>query len=91
MKRNILVTGGAGFIGSHLVENLLSESNWQVSVVDNFNNFYSPQVKRANIQKYLDSANFSLYEADICCANSLLTVFAENKKAKLLAPLQDML
>ncbi|MDX6272045.1 MAG: UDP-glucuronate 4-epimerase, partial [Acidobacteriota bacterium] len=41
-KRNILVTGGAGFIGSHLVERLLAEDAWRVTVVDDFNDFYAP-------------------------------------------------
>ena len=79
MKKNILVTGGAGFIGSHLVDRLLAEGVWQVSVVDNFNCFYSPQTKRSNIEKHLNSPDFSLYEVDICRADDLRRVYAENK------------
>jgi len=79
VKRNILVTGGAGFIGSHLVERLLAEGIWQISVVDNFNGFYSPQIKRASIEKHLDSPDFSLYEIDICQRENLRRAFAENK------------
>jgi len=78
-KKQILVTGGAGFIGSHLVERLLAEGIWQISVVDNFNGFYSPQIKRANIEKYSDSPDFSLYEVDICRRENLRRAFAENK------------
>jgi UDP-glucuronate 4-epimerase len=46
----ILVTGGAGFIGSHLVEKLVATGH-SVAILDDFNDFYDPQIKRANIEK----------------------------------------
>ncbi|MDQ3040969.1 MAG: GDP-mannose 4,6-dehydratase, partial [Acidobacteriota bacterium] len=76
--KNILVTGGAGFIGSHLVERLLAEKNWRVSVVDDFNDFYAPALKRINVASHLTDENYQLFEANISDENALRKIFAEN-------------
>ena len=59
-----LITGAAGFIGSHLSERLLADG-WDVVGVDNFDDFYDPQIKRRNISDCLKNNNFQLIEADI--------------------------
>jgi UDP-glucuronate 4-epimerase len=59
-----LITGAAGFIGSHLSERLLADG-WTVVGVDNFDDFYDPQIKRRNISDCLKNKNFQLVEADI--------------------------
>jgi len=79
LMRNILVTGGAGFIGSHLVERLLAENQWRVPVVDDFNDFYAPAVKHANVAPYIGRDDFQLIEADIRERPALDEVFAENR------------
>ncbi|HYX27558.1 MAG TPA: GDP-mannose 4,6-dehydratase [Pyrinomonadaceae bacterium] len=77
--RRILITGGAGFIGSHLVDKLIAEGVWQITVIDDFNEFYDPSNKRANIEPHLRHSNFKLVEADIRDFYSLHEVFNEEK------------
>ena len=63
--KNILITGGAGFIGSHLVDRLLAEGVWRVTVVDDFNNFYDPSIKRENVRAHLRNSAYEIHEVDI--------------------------
>ncbi|NTV46366.1 MAG: NAD-dependent epimerase/dehydratase family protein [Chlorobiales bacterium] len=63
MKR-VLITGGAGFIGSHLVDRLLAE-NWHVTCIDNFDPFYDQAIKRGNIAAHNGNPNFQLCELDL--------------------------
>jgi UDP-glucuronate 4-epimerase len=75
-SRSILVTGGAGFIGSHLADRLLGENGWKVTVVDDLNDFYSPDIKRANIAKQLTHENYEFVEADIRDTAAMERLFA---------------
>lgn len=74
--KNILVTGGAGFIGSHLSESLLKQGH-NVICLDNFNNYYDPKIKRWNIASLLEDSNYDLVEADILDLNRLRQIFTE--------------
>ena len=66
----VLITGAAGFIGSHLSERLLKEGMTVVGI-DNFEDFYDPQIKRRNISACLENKNFQLIEADIRDSSSM--------------------
>ena len=76
--KNILITGGAGFIGSHLVDKLLAEGGWRITVVDDFNDFYDPSIKQANVRDHLEKDNYRLVKADIRDREALEPAFAEN-------------
>jgi UDP-glucuronate 4-epimerase len=67
---HVLVTGGAGFIGSHLVDSLLRDGA-RVTVIDNFDPFYDRSLKLANIVAHRDSASWRLVEGDIRDASIL--------------------
>jgi len=77
MNKRILLTGGAGFIGSHLAERLLGEGSFDLTVVDDLNDFYSPAVKRANLEAIGRAGAFRFVEADIRNPDALAKVFDE--------------
>jgi len=60
----ILITGGAGFIGSHICERLLNDG-YEVTCFDNFDPYYEPAIKRKNIEPFIPDKKFSLIEGDI--------------------------
>lgn len=60
----VLITGGAGFIGSHLADTLIGRGD-QVVVFDDFNDFYDPALKRENTSAHLENPNYRLYDLDI--------------------------
>jgi len=72
----LLVTGGAGFIGSHLCENLVQDQHRTICL-DNLNDYYNPLIKRNNIRGLLHNPRFRLIEADILDEFKLDTLFSE--------------
>jgi UDP-glucuronate 4-epimerase len=80
----ILITGGAGFIGSHVSEVLLARDD-QVVCVDNFNDYYDPARKHRNVAAFLGHPAYQLVKADIRApAEGLADLFAAQKFDKVL-------
>jgi UDP-glucuronate 4-epimerase len=61
---HVFITGGAGFIGSHLADTLLAEG-WQVTVLDNFDPYYAPSLKRDNVTPHLANPRYRFIEGDL--------------------------
>src|SRR5436190_7296696 len=72
----ILVTGGAGFIGSHLVEKLLATGH-VISILDDFNDFYDPQIKRANIASVAE--DIAIHQVDLRDTAAVNSLFHREK------------
>ncbi|MEP6626333.1 MAG: SDR family NAD(P)-dependent oxidoreductase [Ginsengibacter sp.] len=72
---NILVTGAAGFIGSHVCEQLVKVGNLVIGV-DNFDSFYAVEIKESNLAQLKQSDHFKLYKIDIRDSNALNEIFA---------------
>ncbi|MEA3338842.1 MAG: NAD-dependent epimerase/dehydratase family protein, partial [Chloroflexota bacterium] len=75
---NILVTGAAGFIGSHVTETLLARGDI-VAGLDNFNAYYDPARKRANVALLTPNPRFTLHEADVRDAETMERICAEGE------------
>ena len=73
----ILITGGAGFIGSNLADRLLSVGH-DVIVVDNFNDYYDVSLKERNVSANLNNPHYTLYRVDICGQDAIARVFSDN-------------
>jgi UDP-glucuronate 4-epimerase len=71
---NVLVTGGAGFIGSHVAETLLRQGA-KVAILDNLDNFYPHTWKRRNLEEVSCAGDFTLFESDIADASTLEHAF----------------
>ncbi len=79
----LLVTGGAGFIGSNLIERLLKERH-EVVCLDSLNDYYDPQIKKNNIRPFLREKRFNLVKVDIRDKSTLEKVFEKYKFRKVI-------
>lgn len=78
----ILITGGAGFIGSNLAKKLIKRGD-EVVLIDNFNNYYDPKIKRDRIKIFLKGCKFKLYKGDIRNQKLLAKIFKKEKLDKI--------
>lgn len=63
--KHILITGGAGFIGSNLISRLIEDSSLKITCIDNLDSFYNPRTKKENIRPFIDRPNFKFLQLDI--------------------------
>ncbi len=69
----VVITGGAGFIGSHIADSL-SKKDYEVIIVDNFDPYYSIEIKKRNVDMVLKNRNTRFIKGDICDSNFIKTV-----------------
>ncbi len=79
----ILVTGCAGFIGSHLCDHLL-KLGYRIIGIDNFNDYYDPKIKEENLNKAFKLSKFKLYRIDILDFDKVSRIFKKEKPEKII-------
>lgn len=77
-QKRILLTGGAGFIGSHVAERLVRDAH-TLSIIDNFDSFYPREWKERNLDEVRRAGTFDLHEADIRDVDALRRLFEAGK------------
>lgn len=82
-KSKVLITGGAGFIGSATAKALMDRKD-EVVIIDNFNDYYDPNLKEARIKKLLKGYKFKLYRGDIRDTKLLEKIFKKEKITKII-------
>ncbi len=80
-KQTILLTGAAGFIGSTLLEKIIDK--YSIVAVDDFNDFYNPNLKQENIDPFLSHKNITLYKIDITNFQDLAQIFQNHHIDKI--------
>src|SRR5690242_13343225 len=76
---NILVTGGAGFIGSRIIERALARDDARVICLDNFNDYYDPAIKRENVAGFAGDPRVRMVEQSFNDAAAMKKLFAEER------------
>ena len=79
---SILLTGGAGFVGFHVANELLKRGD-KVIIIDNFNSYYDPNLKKARIKQLKHHKNLKVYKADISNYKVLSKIFQKHKFNKI--------
>ena len=75
---SILITGGAGFIGSHLCQHLLATTDQPLVLLDNFNDYYDPRLKRANVSRFANERRITVASGDFCDSDFVSRLLLEH-------------
>ena len=78
MMKKILITGVAGFIGYHLTEKLLN-NNYHIIGIDNLNDYYDPNLKKARLDNLNELSNFEFHKVDFIYNKKLIPIFENNQ------------
>jgi UDP-glucuronate 4-epimerase len=76
---SILVTGGAGFVGSHFIEYLCAHGARHIVCLDNFNDYYAPATKRRNVAGFAGDPRVEVVEQDFCDLEAMIALFAAHR------------